>query len=138
MKYIQFLTRNPNLQSELTNSFTLRRKIRKTEIRKMISYPLIFLLISFWGGMFINRRCRLLSCTFEGVLFSFRLATGRQPGGFSEKHRDSHYCGGPHRGGTQGTDFTKGFTKGISTDLIKIFIDYIRKCILGNFLWKFL
>ena len=34
MKYIQFLTRNPNLQSELTNSFTLRRKLRKTKIRK--------------------------------------------------------------------------------------------------------
>ena len=33
--YIQFFTRNPNLQSELTNSFTLRRKLRKNRPTKL-------------------------------------------------------------------------------------------------------
>ena len=43
--YIQFLTRNPNLQSELTNSFTQRRKLRKTNLRESRFLIVRFLII---------------------------------------------------------------------------------------------
>ena len=44
--YIQLFTRNPNLQSEFTNSFTLRRKLRKTSRRESRFLIVIFLIIS--------------------------------------------------------------------------------------------
>ena len=43
--YIQFFTRNPNLQSELTNSFTQRRKLRKTNLRESRFLIVKFLII---------------------------------------------------------------------------------------------
>ena len=42
---IQFFTRNPNLQSELTNSFTQRRKLRKTNLRESRFLIVKFLII---------------------------------------------------------------------------------------------
>ena len=59
--YIQFFTRNPNLQSEFTNSFTHRRKLRKTNLRESrfltltCKYSLTFLLVNFFTKMNIAR-----------------------------------------------------------------------------------
>ena len=39
---------------------------------------------------------------------------------------DSHYWGVPPRGGTQDTDFTKGFTKGMSEDFLRKFIKILK------------
>ena len=43
--YLQFFTQNPNLQSELTNSFTQRRKLRKTNLRESRFLIVKFLII---------------------------------------------------------------------------------------------
>ena len=43
--YIQFFTRNPNLQSEFTNSFALRRNLRKNNLRESRFLIVRFLII---------------------------------------------------------------------------------------------
>ena len=66
---IQFFMQNPNLQSELTSSLTLRRKLRKTNLRESRLLIVRFLIVCPTHFRHISDKCsthfRHISDTFS-------------------------------------------------------------------------
>ena len=75
-RYIQFFTRNPKLQSELPNSFTQRRKLRKTNLRESRFLIARFLIIR------LHRNYRIQTWELDPsgeILCRIRISGQKQP-----------------------------------------------------------